>query len=85
MIKTWGTIIPSKYLYSNYDIDTADKLHMMELDFLINAGTLSHDFLEWAKENIPNIPMPKCYFVPLIEWLKTNNIKFKETLEKGEK
>lgn len=78
MAEEWVTILPSKYLYEKYDLDVADRLHMMELDFLMNGGELSKKKLKWAKENVSNIKEPECYFSPLIEYLEKNGIKFKE-------
>ena len=77
IMKSWASYIPSKYLYETYDLDTADKLHMLELDYLSNDLELSKPRLEWAEKNIPNIKMPKIYFRPLIEWLDEKNIRFK--------
>ena len=77
MIKDWTSYLPSKYLYENYDLDIADKLHTLELDFLSYGGELSPSRLQWAKENIPNIEQPKVYFMPLLEWLDDKDIRFK--------
>lgn len=82
MAEEWVTILPSKYLYEKYDLDIADRMHMMELDFLMNGGELSKKKLKWAKENVPNIKEPECYFSPLIEYLKENGINFKERKKK---
>lgn len=73
----WICMLPSKYLYENYDLDIADHLHTLELNYLINGGELSTDQLKWAKENIPNIKEPQTYFRPLIEWLGKKEIQFK--------
>ena len=78
MVKEWTSYLPSKYLYVNYSLDFADKLHTLELDYLSNGGELSKSRLEWAKENLPNIELPKCYFNPLIEWLDNKGIRFKD-------
>ena len=78
MAEEWITILPSKYLYEKYDLDVADRLHMMELDFLMNGGELSKKKLKWAKENVPNIKEPNPYFRPLINYLEEKGIKFKE-------
>lgn len=78
IVKEWLDILPSKYLYENYDLDTADWLHTLELDFIVYGCKLSSSRLKWAKENIPNIKMPKIYFRPLIEWLEEKDIKFKD-------
>ena len=75
--ETWICMLPSKYLYENYDLDIADHLHILELNYLINGGELSTDQLKWAKENVPNIKEPQVYFRPLIEWLEKKEIQFK--------
>lgn len=75
--ETWVCALPSKYLYEHYDLDTADYLHTLELDYLMNDGELSADQFEWAKENVPNIERPQAYFRPLIEWMKDKGIEFK--------
>lgn len=75
--ETWICMLPSKYLYENYDLDIADHLHTLELNYLINGGELSTNQLKWAKENVPNIKEPQTYFRPLIEWLEKKEIQFK--------
>ena len=75
--ETWVCMLPSKYLYENYELDIADHLHRLELDYLMNGGELSDKQLKWAKENVPNIRMPECYFQPLIAWLEDREIRFK--------
>ena len=77
VVKTWTSALPSKYLYEKYDLDTADKLHNLELNYISHGSKLSKNYLEWAKENIPNIKMPQVYFRPLIEWLDDKGIRFK--------
>ena len=77
VVKEWTSHLPSKYLYENYDLDTADRLHTLELDYLSNGCELSASRLEWAKENIPNIKMPYVYFQPIIEYLDSKGIRFK--------
>ena len=32
---------------------------------------------EWAKDNVPNMEVPKIYFVPTLEYLKKYGISFK--------
>ena len=78
MAEEWITILPSTELYKMYDLKTADRLHMLELDYLINGGELSESKLKWAKENAPNIKEPNPYFRPLIDYLEEKGIKFKE-------
>ena len=78
MVEEWTPRLPSKYLYENYDLNTADMLHSLELDYLANGGKLSDSFLKWAKENVPNIIQPEVYFFPLVDWLEERDIKFIE-------
>ena len=75
--KEWTAYLPSKCLYEDYDLDTADMLHSLELYFLTNDCKLAGSYLKWAKENIPNIKLPKAYFRPLIEWMDDEGIRFK--------
>lgn len=77
IVEEWVSYLPSKYLYENYDLEIADMLHTLELDYLCNGGKLSKNRLEWAKENVPNIDRPKVYFNPLVEWLGINGLVFK--------
>lgn len=81
MVEDWISHLPSKYLYENYDLDVADRLHVLELDYLSYGGELSKERFDWAKENIPNIIKPKVYFNPLIKWLDDNGIRFKNRME----
>lgn len=76
IIEEWVCILPSKYLYENYDLDTANNLHRLELNYLINGGELDKRFLDWARENIPKIVQPEVYFFPLVDWLADKCIKF---------
>lgn len=78
MVKEWISYLPSKYLYENYDLDTADKLHSLELDYLSHGGELSPSRLKWAMENIPNIIRPQAYFNPLVDWLEEKGIRFRD-------
>lgn len=77
MVREWMSYLPSKYLYENYDLEIADKLHVLELDYLSHGGRLSEHRLKWAKENVPNIERPQLYFNPLIEYLEMNGVLFK--------
>ena len=77
MVEDWTSYLPSKYLYENYDLDTADKLHALELDYLSHGCKLSKERLEWARENVPNIVRPQAYFIPLMEWMEEKGIRFK--------
>lgn len=78
IIKDWMSCLPSKYLYETYDLDIADALHNLELDYLSNGCELSKNRLEWARENIPNIVRPEVYFNPLVDWLDDKGIRFME-------
>ena len=77
IVKEWTSDLPSKYLYENYNLEIADWLHTLELDYLSHGGELSKSRLEWAKENIPNIERPQVYFNPLLEYLEINGVLFK--------
>lgn len=77
VVEEWTSHLPSKHLYENYDLDTADRLHALELDYLSHGCELSDSRLAWARENIPNIKMPQVYFRPLIEYLDNKGIRFK--------
>ena len=76
-VEEWTSHLPSKYLYENYDLEVADRLHTLELDYLSHGCELSSGRLNWAKENIPNIEKPFLYFQPLIEYLDSKDIRFK--------
>ena len=78
VVETWACMLPSKYLYEHYDLDIADKLHNLELNYLVNGGELSGGFFEWARENVPNIVRPQAYFIPLVEWMEEKGIRFKD-------
>ena len=78
VVETWACMLPSKYLYEHYDLDIANKLHNLELNYLVNGGELSGGFLEWAHENVPNIIRPQAYFIPLVEWMEEKGIRFKD-------
>ena len=78
MVEDWTSYLPSKYLYENYDLEMADKLHALELDFLSHDCELSELRLEWARENVPNIVKPQAYFIPLIDYLEEKGIRFKD-------
>lgn len=78
IVEEWVSYLPSKYLYENYDLETADMLYTLELDYLSHGCELSKNRLKWAKENVPNISKPKAYFRSLIEWLEDKDIRFKD-------
>lgn len=78
IFQTWASCLPSEYLYENYDLKTATKLHALELNYLAYDRKLGEQTLEWARENVPNIEMPEIYFQPLIKWLDKQGIKFKQ-------
>lgn len=77
IVKEWTSYLPSKYLYENYDLEIADWLHTLELDYLSHGGELSKSRLEWAKENVSNIERPQIYFNPLVEYLEEQGVLFK--------
>lgn len=70
IVREWTSYLPSKYLYENYDLDTANWLHSLELNYLSYGGKLTENYLKWAKENVPNIERPQVYFNPLVEYLE---------------
>lgn len=76
-VEEWTSHLPSKYLYENYDLDVADRLHNLELDYLSHGCELTSSRLKWAEENIPNIEKPYFYFQPLVEYLDDKDIRFK--------
>ena len=76
-VREWVSYLPSKYLYETYDLEIADRLHTLELDYISNGSKLSKARLAWAKEYVPNIEMPKVYFQPLVEYLDGMGIRFK--------
>ena len=78
MVEDWTSYLPSKYLYENYDLEMADKLHALELDFISHGCELSELRLDWARENVPNIIRPQAYFNPLIDYLEEKGIRFKD-------
>lgn len=79
VVKDWTSYLPSKYLYETYDLDTADQLHTLELDYITN-GELSNKRFIWAKKNVPNIVRPQVYFNPLVDWLEERGVKFKNQI-----
>ena len=77
IVREWTSYLPSKYLYENYDLDTANWLHSLELNYLSYGGKLTENYLIWAKENVPNIKRPQVYFNPLVEYLEEQGVLFK--------
>lgn len=60
------------------DKQTADMLNQI-ITYCMLSMPLPDDILKWAKENIPNINVPKLFFVPTIKYLKERyNIEFKD-------
>lgn len=47
-VEEWACVLPSKYLYENYDLYIADKLHMLMINYLVNGYELS-DFFKMGK------------------------------------
>lgn len=76
IIKTWTYTIPSEYLYQKYAPKVATMLHRIELDYIVN-GEVTGQRLEWAKENFPIMKMPDVYFMPCVDWLEEQGVKFK--------
>jgi hypothetical protein len=78
MSEEWACMIPSIYLYKNYEVEIANRLHNLELDYLVNGGELTDFRLEWARKNVPDIEQPEAFFNPLLEYLEEKGIRFKE-------
>lgn len=76
MAETWIRVIPTDHLYKKYKLEIANKLHDLEIDFIMNNGYLSEGNLQWAKENIPKLDHPGVFFRSLIEYLEKQDIKF---------
>lgn len=63
------------------DKPTADMLNRI-ITYCMLSMPLPDDILEWAKENIPNINVPKFFFMPTVKYLrKRYNIEFKDKPE----
>ena len=60
------------------DKPTADMLNHI-ITYCMLSLPLPDDILEWAKENIPNINVPKLFFMPTLKYLKEKyDIEFKD-------
>lgn len=60
------------------DKQTADKLNKI-ITYCMLSMPLPNDIVEWAKENIPNINVPRVFFMPTVKYLKERyNIEFKD-------
>ena len=60
---------------------TADMLNKI-ITYCMLSMPLPDAILEWAKENIPNINVPKFFFMPTVKYLKDRyNIEFKDKPE----
>ena len=49
MAEEWVCMLPYKYLYKTYSLEIADKLHLLELDYLTYGGELSKKSFEMGK------------------------------------
>lgn len=57
---------------------TADMLNRI-ITYCMLSMPLPDDILEWAKGNIPNINVPRLFFMPTVKYLKDRyNIEFKD-------
>lgn len=57
---------------------TADMLNHI-ITYCMLSMPLPDDILEWAKENIPNINVPRFFFMPTVKYLRQRyNIEFKD-------
>lgn len=71
IVKEWTSWLPSKFLYENYDLDTADMLHTLELDYLSNGCELSSSRLKWAEKIFLILKSHKCILDFLLSgWMK---------------
>ncbi len=62
---------------------TADMLNN-NITYCMLSMPLPDDIVEWAKENIPNINVPRVFFMPTVKYLKDRyNIEFKDKPEWG--
>lgn len=60
------------------DKQTADMLNHI-ITYCMLSMPLPDYILEWAKANIPNINVPKLFFIPTLKYLKERyNIEFKD-------
>lgn len=63
------------------DKTTADMLNKI-ITYCMLSMPLPDDILDWAKANIPNINVPKFFFMPTVKYLKDRyNIEFKDKPE----
>ena len=57
---------------------TADMLNHI-ITYCMLSMPLPDDILEWAKANIPNINVPRVFFMPTVKYLREKyNIEFKD-------
>ena len=60
------------------DSDTAQKLNII-ITYHMLSMDLPETLLDWAKENIPKINLPKFFFMPTIDYLRDKyGIEFKD-------
>ena len=63
------------------DKSTADMLNKI-ITYCMLSMPLPDDILDWAKANIPNINVPRLFFMPTVKYLrKRYNIEFKDKPE----
>lgn len=63
------------------DKPTADMLNKI-ITYCMLSMPLPDDIFNWAKENIPNINVPRVFFMPTVKYLrKRYNIEFKDKPE----
>nr|DAR14301.1 MAG TPA: hypothetical protein [Caudoviricetes sp.] len=75
--------IPVKIDVSNdeYDFDTAQKLNKI-ITYCMLSMDLPEILLNWARENILKMNLPKLFFIPTIDYLrKKYSIEFKDRSE----
>lgn len=65
---------------SGLDKDTKTKLTIIANCAALSINLKRHypNLYEWAKENIPNMEVPKAYFMPTLNYLASYEIYFKD-------
>lgn len=75
----FNTVLFSK-CNSGLDKDTKTKLTIIANCAALSINLKKHysNVYEWAKENIPNMEVPKAYFMPTLNYLASYGIYFKD-------
>ena len=79
--RTWIPVKIDMNKVEGVDPDTALCLNKIITCCMLSID-LPNDYLEWAKENIPKMNLPKLFFMPTIGYLKDRyGIEFKDKPE----